>query len=198
MKNFDFLVIGSNGLLGSNIVKILKKKKISFLTIAKKNSNFNIDLKNFKKLNKFFSKNKCKIVINCAAIVDINYCEKKYSVASIINSKLVKFLSQMSKKFDFKFVQISTDQVYKGKNAVCNSETSKIFPLNKYAKSKILAEKYLKELKKFLIIRTNFTGKKKNSFIDWLIKNFKKKQKLIYLMICILLRWMYKPVLRQS
>ena len=50
MKNFDFLVIGSNGLLGSNIVKILKKKKISFLTIAKKNSNFNIDLKNFKKL----------------------------------------------------------------------------------------------------------------------------------------------------
>ena len=127
MKNFDFLVIGSNGLLGSNIVKILKKKKISFLTIAKKNSNFNIDLKNFKKLNKFFSKNKCKIVINCAAIVDINYCEKKYSVASIINCNLVKFLSQMSKKFDFKFVQISTDHVYKGKNAYLIRKQAKFF-----------------------------------------------------------------------
>ena len=84
----------------------------------------------------------------------------------------------MSKKFDFKFVQISTDHVYKGKNAVFNSETSEIFPINKYAKSKILAEKHLKELKKFLIIRTNFTGKKKNSFIDWLIRNFKKKAEI--------------------
>ena len=178
MKNFDLLVIGSNGLLGSNIVKILKKKKINFLTVARKNSNFNINLENFKRLDKFFLKNKFKIVINCAAIIDINYCEKKYNIASIINSKLVKFLSQMSKKFDFKFVQISTDHVYKGKNAVFNSETSEIFPINKYAKSKILAEKHLKELKKFLIIRTNFTGKKKNSFIDWLIRNFKKKAEI--------------------
>ena len=178
MKNFDFLVIGSNGLLGSNIVKILKKKKINFLTVARKNSNFNINLENFKRLDKFFLKNKFKIVINCAAIIDINYCEKKYNIASIINSKLVKFLSQMSKKFDFKFVQISTDHVYKGKNAVFNSEKSETFAINKYAKSKILAEKYLKELKKFLIIRTNFTGKKKDSFIDWLIRNFKKKTEI--------------------
>jgi len=178
MKNFEFLVIGSNGLLGSNIVKILKKKKISFLTVARKNSNFNLNLKNFKRLDKLFLKNKFKIVINCAAIIDINYCEKNYNIASIINCKLVKFLSQMSKKFDFKFVQISTDHVYKGKSVVLNSEKSETFAINKYAKSKILAEKYLKELKKFLIIRTNFTGKKKNSFIDWLIKNIKKKTEI--------------------
>jgi len=178
MKDFDFLVIGSNGLLGSNIVKILKKKKINYLTVARKNSNFNINLKNFKKLKKLFIKNKFKIVINCAAIIDINYCEKKYNTASVINCRLVKFLSQMSKKFDFKFVQISTDQVYKGRNGLANSETSEIFPINKYAKSKLFAEKHLKELKKFLIIRTNFTGKKKNSFIDWLIRNFKKKAEI--------------------
>ena len=178
MKNFEFLVVGSNGLLGSNIVKILKKKKISFLTVARKDSDFNLNLKNFKRLNKFFSKNKFKIVINCAAIIDINYCEKKYNVALIINCMLVKFLSQMSKKFDFKFVQISTDHVYKGKNLVFNSEKSKIFAINKYAKSKILAEKYLKKLKKFLIVRTNFTGKKKNSFIDWLMRSIKKKKEI--------------------
>ena len=178
MKNFEFLVIGSNGLLGSNIVKILNKKKISFLTVARKNSNFNINLKNFKKLNKFFLKNKFKIVINCAAIIDINYCEKNHKIISIINSELVKFLSQMSKKFDFKFVQISTDQVYRGKDGLLNSEKSELFAINKYAKSKILAEKYLKKLKKFLIIRTNFTGKKKNSFIDWLMESFKKKVKI--------------------
>ena len=176
MKNFDFLVIGSKGLLGSKIVKILKKKKINHLTIARKNSNFNLNLKNFKSLNKLFLKNRFRVVINCAAIIDINYCESKFNEALIINCKLVKFLSEMSKKFEFKFVQISTDHVYKGKKLKLNHEQSEIFAINKYAKTKILAEKYLKRLNNFLIIRTNFTGKKKNTFIDWLVKSIKSKK----------------------
>jgi len=176
MKDYEFLIIGSRGLLGSKIVKILKKKKIDHLTVARKNSNFNLNLKNFKKLNKFFLKNRFRVVINCAAIIDINYCEKMFDEASIINCKLVKFLSEMSKKFDFKFVQISTDHVYKGKKFKLNHEKSEVFAINKYAETKILAEKYLKKLKNFLIIRTNFTGKKKDTFIDWLIKSIKTKK----------------------
>ena len=138
MKNYDFLVIGSKGLLGSKIVKILKKKKFNHLTIARKNSNFNLNLKNFKSLNKFFLENRFRVVINCAAIIDINYCESKFNEALIINCKLVKFLSEMSKKFDFKFVQISTDHVYKGKKLKLNHEQSEIFAINKYTKTKIL------------------------------------------------------------
>lgn len=178
MNNYEFLVIGSNGMLGSKIVKILKERKIDHLTVARNNSNFNLNLTNFKKLNKLFLKNKFKIVINCAAIIDINYCEKMFKKASIINCKLVKFLSEMSKKFNFKFVHISSDHVYKGKKNKLNNEKSKIFAVNKYAKTKILAEKYLKKLKNFLIIRTNFTGKKKNTFIDLLIKSIKTKKKI--------------------
>ena len=135
-----------------------------------------MNLKNFKSLNKLFLKNRFRVVINCAAIIDINYCESKFNEALIINCKLVKFLSEMSKKFDFKFVQISTDHVYKGKKLKLNHEQSEIFAINKYAKTKILAEKYLKRLNNFLIIRTNFTGKKKNTFIDWLVKSIKSKK----------------------
>ena len=180
MRDYDFLIIGSNGLLGSSIVKILKKNNNSFLTVARKNSNFNLDLKNFNKLKKFFLKNRFKIVINCAGKININFCEKKFNDSVIINSTLVKFLSNMSQIYNFKFVQISTDHVYKGKRLKLNSETSKIFAINKYAKTKIIAEKYLKNLKNFLIVRTNFTGKKKNTFIDWLVKSI-KSNKTIYL-----------------
>ena len=178
MKDYEFLVVGSNGMLGSKIVKILNERKIDHLTVARNNSSFNLNLKNFKNLNKLFLKNKFKVVINCAAIIDINYCEKMFNEASIVNCKLVKFLSEMSKKFDFKFVQISTDHVYKGKKLKLNNEKSEIFAINKYAKTKILAEKHLHKLKKFLIIRTNFTGKRKNTFIDWLIKSIKTKKKI--------------------
>ena len=77
-----------------------------------------------------------------------------------------------------KLVQISTDHVYKGKKFLYNREIDEISAINNYARSKILAEKYLKKLKKFLIIRTNFTGKKKKSYIDWLIKNINKKKSI--------------------
>ena len=97
MESYEFLILGSNGLLGLNLVKELKKRKKVFFTIARKNSNYNLDLKNFKKLNNFFSKYKFKIVINCAAKVNIDYCEKKFNHAKLINYKMVNFLSKMSK-----------------------------------------------------------------------------------------------------
>mgnify|MGYP000857549131 CR=1 FL=1 len=176
MQNYKYLIIGSNGLLGSNIVKILKKKKLSYLTVARKKSNYNLDLKNFRKLKNFFKKSTFKIVINCAGIIDINYCEKHFDKALIINSFFVKFLSEMSRRFKFKLIQISTDHIYRGKKSKLNSEKSEIFAINNYAKTKIISERYLVGLKKYLIIRTNFTGKKKNTFIDWLIKSLKKKK----------------------
>ena len=145
MKNFDILVLGSNGLLGSHIVKDLKKRKLNFFTIARSNSNYNLNLKNFKNLNIFFLKHKFKIVINCIAKTNIDYCNKKFNEASIINYKMVEYLSKMSKKFGFKFVQISTDHVYEGKKFKLNNEKSKICAINEYAKSKILAEKSVKK-----------------------------------------------------
>jgi len=180
MKNYKFLILGSNGLLGSKIVRILKDRKIRYLTVARTNSDFNLDLKNYDKLEKFFLHKKFDILINCAAIVNIDFCEKNYNDALIINAHLVKFLAKMSKKHNFKLIQISTDHVYAGCKKKLNSEKSKIFGVNNYAKSKILGEKYLADLKKYLIVRTNFTGKKKNSFIDFIIKNL-EKNKTIYL-----------------
>ena len=175
------LVIGSNGLLGSQIVNDLNKRKINFLTIARNKSHFNLDLRNFKKLKYFLKKNKFTIIINCAAKVSIDFCEKNYNKALKINYLLPKYLSILSKKLRFKFVHISTDQVYAGNKFGCNSESSKIFGINKYAKMKILAENEVLKVKNNLVIRTNFTGKKLNkgnSFSDWIYKSAKKRRKI--------------------
>lgn len=176
MKKYKFLIIGSKGLLGSNIVKYLRKKKISHKKIARNNSDYNLDLKNFEKLKYFFLKNKFEIVINCAAKVNIDFCEKNYKEAKLINLDLVKYLSLLSKLNDFKLVQISTDQVYNQKKHKLNKEEDRTAGLNKYAILKIKSENFLKNQKNYLIIRTNFTGKRRNSFIDWLIKSIKKEK----------------------
>ncbi len=177
----NICVIGSSGLLGSEIKKYLKLKKMNFFTVARNNSDFNLNLKNPSSLEFFFKKKNIDLVINCAAIVNIQFCEKKYKDALRINYLLPKFLSRLSKESNFKLVQVSTDQVYKGKNMKANKEISKVFPINNYSKSKILGENEVRKLKKFLIIRTNFTGrryKKGNSFSDWIFKNAIKNKKL--------------------
>lgn len=176
---FKYLILGSNGLLGSEFKKILPKKYT--LTIAKKNSDININLKKFQDLNSVFKKFKFKFVINCAAITDLNSCESNYLECKKINTILPYRLGLFSRKFKFKLIQISTDQVYFSKKKFLNKETDRVKPINNYAKSKILCENSLKKINNCLIIRTNFTGFKKklnSTFIGWVLDSIKKKKKV--------------------
>ena len=185
MTDSKYLVIGSEGLLGSEIIKILKKKKINYCTVARQNSDLNINLKNFNKLTKFILRNNFKNIINCAAIINIDKCEKKYSDILKINYFLPRYLSELSIKYKFKLIHISTDQVYFNLKNKLSKERDKIFAINKYAKSKILSENEVRKNKVNLIIRTNFTGKKKTTknitFIDWLNNHRVKKKNVINL-----------------
>jgi len=73
-KIFKYLIIGSNGMLGNEFKKILNKS--IYMTLARNNSDYNIDLIKFGKLNFFFKKYKFSNVINCAGITNLNYCEE--------------------------------------------------------------------------------------------------------------------------
>lgn len=180
-KNFDFLILGSNGNLAKEIIKVLKSKKFTFFKIAKINSDYNIDLNNHRKLEKIFKNHRFKYVINCAAITNFEYCEKNKLVSSKINYLLPKFLGIISNHYNFKIIHISTDHVYFSKKNILNSEKSKIKAVNFYTNTKIKAEKAIKFSKKYLIIRTNFLGRssyQKTSFVDWVYLSIMKKKKI--------------------
>tara|TARA_B100000579_G_scaffold390693_1_gene365355 strand:- start:21435 stop:22328 length:894 start_codon:yes stop_codon:yes gene_type:complete len=177
-NTFKYLLIGSNGLLGSSLKKIIPKEQLK--TLSRNKASININLENFSKLKKIFEKYKFTYVINCAAMTNLKKCENNYIKCKKINSSLPRKLSEFSIKYNFQLIQISTDQFFKNKKFRLNNEKDKIFPINKYAKSKILCEKYVKKNKKNLIIRTNFTGfkndKKNISFVRWLINSIQKKK----------------------
>lgn len=182
IKKIDFLIIGSNGFLGSQITKLLKKNHHSFFTVARNKSDFNLDLVHYKKLKKIFDKIKFNYVINCAAKVDLVFCEKNKMQARKINYEIPKFLTKLSNYYDFKLIQISTDHVYYSKKKKYNSEKSKIKSINYYSKTKIDAENEVKSANKYIIIRTNFTGKKdkKNpTFVDWVFNAAKNKKEIL-------------------
>ena len=176
---FEYLLIGSNGLLGSSIKSKLNLKKV--MCVARTNSDYNVDLKYLKNFKKIFDKYEFKNVINCAAITNLSKCEKEKKKTKKINLELPILLNNLSKKMKFNLIHISTDQVYcKGKSNKFK-ETDKISFLNYYSKTKFLAEKILMNNKKSLIIRTNFTGFKKNlnkTFVGWLLDSIKRKKKI--------------------
>ncbi len=176
-----FLILGSNGQLGSKLTNYLKlKKKFNVKTVAKKNADYCLNLENFTRIEKIIKTNNYTYVVNCAAYTNLDYCEKNYKKITKINSYLPKKLSQWSIKYNFKFVHISTDHIYISKKNIYNTEKSRIGWCNKYSKSKFLAEKFMKKSSNLLIIRTNFMENKKNkkSFLYWLDQCIKYKKEI--------------------
>ena len=177
--NFKYLIIGSNGLLGSKIKKNLPAKDT--FCIARNFSDYNFDLSNSKKLSNLFNEYKFLNVINCAAIANIDKCEKNKKKCKKINLDFPIFLNRLSKKKKFNLIHISSDQVYCIGNKSKYKETDKTSFTNYYSKTKYFAEKYLIKNKRCLIVRTNFTGFKKNlseTFIGWVLESIIKRKKI--------------------
>ena len=182
------LILGGSSLISVNIAFFLKKKFDLFLACnskkpkIKSTKNF---FKNFDKysLNLLIDNIKPEIVIISSANTNIEDCEKNKKKTFLLNFKLVKIVTDLSKKYKFKIIFFSSDQVYKD-GIDFSKEKNKLKPLNYYSKTKILAEDYIKKkLKYYLILRTNFFGygpKYRSSFSDLILSENKKKIKKNY------------------
>jgi dTDP-4-dehydrorhamnose reductase len=169
------LILGSSGFLGSVIFKTLKKNFKIFHNGLKKRK---YDLSKKNQIIKLLYKSKPDIIINCAAITDIKYCEKNKKKVKLINSELLKWIQEYNEKLEkpFWLIHFSTDSFYYINKR--NTEKDKIKMFNYYAKSKYLAETYCDS--KSLIFRTNFFGKshsRENSFSDFVYKSFNSNKK---------------------
>ena len=110
------LITGGNGFLGSNIIKLLIKKKYKIFATKRNKSNL-IRLKNYSKnitfvdLNKlesYFYKNKFELVIHCAT----NYGTNQKKISEIVFTNLILPLKiiELCEKYKTK-VFINTDTV---------------------------------------------------------------------------------------
>ena len=165
MKNI--LVCGGVGFIGSNFIRSLIKDNykiinLDLLTYAsspnslddlKKNSNYifvkgNIGDK--KKLSLIFSKYKPSSIINFAGETHVDRSIDNPS--DFINTNILGFFNLINsskeycnkiKKKEFKFVQVSTDEVYGSVEKGSSVETSNIIPNSPYAASKSSADHLL-------------------------------------------------------
>ena len=161
------LVFGGSGTLGTAL------KKLDESIICPNKTVFNIIHKG--DVHTAFYLFRPDLVINCAAIIDDRAINEDPSDAIAVNIVGSGHIARECLHFECRYVYISTDYVYPGKNGKYK-ESDSIYPCNKYAWSKLGGECSAMMLENSLIIRTSF-GKEKfeysHAFIDkWTSKDY--------------------------
>ena len=150
------LVIGGTSLLG---YKLLSNTN-DFELYASYNKNIinlknvetlKIDITNKKNCEKIFDV-KPDIIINTAAITNVDYCEKFEKNAFDVNVTGTKNIAKIAEKLGSKLIHISTDAVFSGSKKFYVEE-DKPNPISVYGKTKLESEKIISKVNDSVILR---------------------------------------------
>ena len=157
------LITGGNGLLGQSLRSFLSKENFEVIASGLRDDrlvNHNhvyipLDVSNKMDCVNILNTFNPDIIINTAAITNVDYCEVNKDECLKVNADSVNHFLPFCKKNNKKFIQISTDFLFDGKSGPYN-ETQPYMPINHYGFSKMIAEKNIfnSDLSNFLIIRT--------------------------------------------
>ncbi|MHA7059230.1 dTDP-4-dehydrorhamnose reductase [Aquimarina sp. M1] len=154
MKKTKVLITGSNGQLAQCIKSFEDDFSVLDIFFATKAE---IDITNKKSVKEFLHHKKYDYIINTAAYTNVEQSEKDPEKAFLINAEGVKNLAQVCREEKIVLIHISTDYVFDGDNSIPYKEKDKPNPINKYGKSKLKGEYYIREiLTKYFIVRTSW------------------------------------------
>ncbi len=111
------------------------------------------------------------LLINCAALTDVDYCESHRAEAFTINAEAPRLLAQMCARKQATLVHISTDYVFDGKKRAPYGEEVEPIPVSAYGESKLEGERAVLETDdRFLVVRVSWVfGPDRPSFVDQVI-----------------------------
>jgi UDP-4-amino-4,6-dideoxy-N-acetyl-beta-L-altrosamine transaminase len=181
------LILGGSGMLGQDVTSTFSKKffvKSTYcLNPTTTDSIFFDAQKNPQLLSKLISEYRPDIIVNCIAIVSVDFCEEDPDICRIVNGNLseriVKAVKDLGMEDSCCLVHISTDSIYRQNNIENYSfkETDALCPHNMYAKSKIIAERGYSDYKgRLLIIRTAIYGsrsKPNKGLLNWVVSSLR-------------------------
>lgn len=158
------LVTGSNGLLGQKLTDaIIRDRKFELIATSKGENRHSIkegyqyasmDIANPESIKKVVSEYRPDVIINTAAMTNVDVCEKEKEECWLLNVTAVSYLIDICKSSDIQLIHLSTDFIFDGADGPY-AEDAKASPLSYYGESKWAAEKLLQESDiHFTILRT--------------------------------------------
>ncbi len=176
-KNYNILVTGSNGQLGSEIKELSSNYFYNFF-FTDRNS---IDITSKDSIRSFCQTNNINVIINCAAYTAVDKAELDELNADLVNRKAVKKLALVSSELNIKLIHISTDYVFDGKNFKPYCEEFQTNPQGVYGKTKLDGENEMRDInpKNSIIIRTSWVYSSfGNNFVKTMLRLGSEKESL--------------------
>jgi dTDP-4-dehydrorhamnose reductase len=168
MSSFQpIVIVGAGGRLGAALGREYQRDYdvTSFERIQ-------LDLGRLDRVRSALSKAKFDLLINCAALTNVDYCESHREEAFVVNAEAPPLLAEIANEKSAKLVHFSTDYVFDGKKTDPYVEEDKAVPLSVYGESKLEGERRVLEVSsQHLVVRLSWVfGPDKPSFIDQIIQ----------------------------
>ena len=158
------LITGSNGLLGQKLIYKLRIDDSVDLVATSKGENrvsvrdgyayHSLDITNKAAVEELITTQKPDVVINTAAMTNVDLCEDKKAACDVLNVDAVQYLADACARIDAQLIHISTDFIFDGEDGPYREEDMPN-PLSYYGLSKLKSEQLLQvHSVKWTILRT--------------------------------------------
>ena len=178
------LITGAFGQLGHSLQSVLSKKSNYDLIctgrkLKKGQEVIPLDIRNQVALKELINTTAPDILINLAAMTNVDACELNPKLAGEIN---VAGLEHICDSFKGKIIHLSTDYVFDGTSGPYK-ENDPLNPISIYGKTKLASEHILLEKDiKNLVIRGNvlydYSPHTSASFLNWVVSSLKGNQEI--------------------
>jgi dTDP-4-dehydrorhamnose reductase len=186
MKKYTKIFItGANGMLGTTLQDIINTQDF-LLTDKDLSENIKFcDIRDLAYTTKIINEYQPDIILNFAALVDLEYCEKEKDDCYLTNTIAAIHLFNLAKDLNIPYVFISTAGIF-GNDKEFYTEEDKPNPLSTYGKSKYYMEQLLlnQNYSKYWIFRAGWMmgggPDKDKKFVNKIMKQVKSGIKELF------------------
>jgi len=187
------LITGANGLLGQKLIaRYHNNPEIETIATGRQESRLGkgnytyhpMDITSVEDVNSVISRFKPDVVINTAAMTQVDQCETDREECWKLNVTAVEYLATACKKNDCFFLHLSTDFIFDG-TAGPYQEDDIPNPVSYYGESKLASEKVLQKSTglKYAIARTQLVygivpNLNRSNIILWVKKNLEEGKQI--------------------
>ena len=188
------LITGSNGLVGSHLVRYfcLNSQAEIFATSFSQNrlqalqgfEFHQVDIRQKEHVDALINKIKPNVIFHCAAISQVDLCEKDPELCYQVNVVGTRNLLTAAQKVNSKFIFYSTDFVFSGNKGSDYTEADSKDPISIYGESKAQAEdEIIETYEDFTIIRPiliygTSPSVSRGNIIKWVKSSLAKNQSI--------------------
>ena len=180
-------IAGANGMLGTTLQSMFDTE--DYLLTDKDLSNSNniiyCDIRDLEHTTKLVKEFKPDVILNFAAIVDLEYAEQEKDDCYLTNTIAAIHLFNLAKDLNVPYVFISTAGIF-GNDKEFYTEDDKPYPLSAYGKSKYYVEQLLQnqDYEKYWIFRAGWMmgggPDKDKKFVNKIMKQIEAGAKELY------------------